>query len=130
MLSDGALDVEFRNVSFSYVEGQNLIKDFSLAIRKGQHVAIVGPTGAGKSTVINLLMRYYEAGSGSILIDGIPIRDIRLSSLRKSFGTVLQLCFRIRSYVMRACVTTSLWDASSLTMKSLKPAGKPMCTIS
>ena len=104
VLSDGALDVEFRNVSFSYVEGQNLIKDFSLSIRKGQHVAIVGPTGAGKSTVINLLMRYYEAGSGSILIDGIPIRDIRLSSLRKSFGTVLQDSF-IRNASVRDNVT-------------------------
>ena len=92
-LLEGALSVEFRNVCFSYTPGQNLIRNFSLKIGKGQHVAIVGPTGAGKSTIINLLMRYYEIDEGDILIDGISIKDIKLSSLRRSFGSVLQDSF-------------------------------------
>ena len=92
-LPEGALSVEFRNVCFSYTPGQNLIRNFSLKIGKGQHVAIVGPTGAGKSTIINLLMRYYEIDEGNILIDGISIKDIKLSSLRRSFGSVLQDSF-------------------------------------
>ena len=92
-LPEGALSVEFRNVCFSYTPGQNLIRNFSLKISKGQHVAIVGPTGAGKSTIINLLMRYYEIDEGDILIDGIGIKDIKLSSLRRSFGSVLQDSF-------------------------------------
>ena len=92
-LPEGALSVEFRNVCFSYTPGQNLIRNFSLKIGKGQHVAIVGPTGAGKSTIINLLMRYYEIDDGDILIDGISIKDIKLSSLRRSFGSVLQDSF-------------------------------------
>lgn len=92
-LPEGALSVEFRGVCFSYTLGQNLIRNFSLKIGKGQHVAIVGPTGAGKSTIINLLMRYYEIDDGDILIDGISIKDIKLSSLRRSFGSVLQDSF-------------------------------------
>ena len=92
-LPEGALSVEFRNVCFSYTPGQNLIRNFSLKIGKGQYVAIVGPTGAGKSTIINLLMRYYEIDEGDILIDGISIKDIKLSSLRRSFGSVLQDSF-------------------------------------
>ena len=92
-LPEGALSVEFRGVCFSYTPGQNLIRNFSLKIGKGQHVAIVGPTGAGKSTIINLLMRYYEIDDGNILIDGISIKDIKLSSLRRSFGSVLQDSF-------------------------------------
>lgn len=92
-LPDGPLSVSFRKVFFSYVKGQDLIRDFSLDIASGMHVAIVGPTGAGKSTVINLLMRYYEIDSGAILIDGIPIDEVKLSSLRLSFGSVLQDSF-------------------------------------
>ena len=103
-LPEGALSVEFRNVCFSYTPGQNLIRNFSLKIGKGQHVAIVGPTGAGKSTIINLLMRYYEIDEGDILIDGISIKDIKLSSLRRSFGSVLQDSF-IKSASVRDNIT-------------------------
>ncbi len=103
-LPEGALSVEFRNVCFSYTPGQNLIRNFSLKIGKGQHVAIVGPTGAGKSTIINLLMRYYEIDEGDILIDGISIKDVKLSSLRRSFGSVLQDSF-IKSASVRDNIT-------------------------
>ena len=83
-------EVEFSDVSFSYTEDKPLIEDLSLIARSGQRVAIVGPTGAGKTTLINLLMRFYDTKRGSILIDGTPISDIKRESLRESFGMVLQ----------------------------------------
>ena len=83
-------EIEFRDVCFSYDKKEKLIEDFNLKVKPGQKVAIVGPTGAGKSTIINLLMRFYDVDDGAILIDGIDIRDIKLDSLRSSFGMVLQ----------------------------------------
>lgn len=83
-------DVVFRNVRFGYVEGQIVLKDFSAHIKPGMKVAIVGPTGAGKSTLINLLMRFYELNSGSIIVDGVPIKDIPRSKLHDLFAMVLQ----------------------------------------
>lgn len=103
-LSDSPVSIDFDSVSFSYEKGQDLIKDFSLKIEPGEHVAIVGPTGAGKSTVINLLMRYYEVDSGRILVDGCDQKDVRLSSLRHSFGSVLQDSF-IRHATVRENIT-------------------------
>jgi len=82
--------VEFRNVAFSYKEDEPLIEDLSLEAEPGQTVAIVGPTGAGKTTLVNLLMRFYEIGGGSILVDGIDIRDLTRDNLRHTFGMVLQ----------------------------------------
>lgn len=89
-VSDIRGDVEFRNVRFGYVEGQTIIKDFSAHIRPGMKVAVVGPTGAGKSTLINLLMRFYELNGGSILIDGVPITDMPRKTLHEMFAMVLQ----------------------------------------
>lgn len=82
--------IEFRNVSFSYVSGIPVIKNLSVDIKPGERVAIVGYTGAGKSTIINLLSRFYEIDEGAILIDGHDLRDINIHSLRKKMGTVLQ----------------------------------------
>ena len=82
--------VEFRNVSFAYSPEVPLIEDLSLEARPGQTVAIVGPTGAGKTTLVNLLMRFYEIDSGAILVDGIDIRDLTRNNLRTNFGMVLQ----------------------------------------
>ncbi|MEG2337980.1 MAG: ABC transporter transmembrane domain-containing protein, partial [Clostridium sp.] len=82
--------VEFDHVSFGYKEGQTVIKDFSANIKSGQKVAIVGPTGAGKTTIIKLLMRFYDVNSGSILIDGHNIKDFNREDLRSLFGMVLQ----------------------------------------
>jgi ATP-binding cassette subfamily B protein len=78
------------DVSFSYDKSRSLIENLSLDIRKGQRVAIVGPTGSGKTTLINLLMRFYDVDNGSIKIDGIDIRDLKRRSLRDNFGMVLQ----------------------------------------
>lgn len=83
-------DVEFKNVRFGYAEGQIVLKDFSAHIKPGMKVAIVGPTGAGKSTLINLLMRFYELNSGSIIVDGVSIKDIPRSRLHDLFAMVLQ----------------------------------------
>ena len=83
-------DVRFENVKFGYKENDILMKDLSLNVQSGQTVAIVGPTGAGKTTLVNLLMRFYEVNGGRILIDGIDIRDIRRGALRDVFGMVLQ----------------------------------------
>ncbi|MHB1017829.1 MAG: ABC transporter ATP-binding protein [Coriobacteriia bacterium] len=82
--------VEFRNVRFSYSPDVSLIEDLSLEAQPGQTVAIVGPTGAGKTTLVNLLMRFYEIQDGAILIDGVDTRDMTRDDLRKTFGMVLQ----------------------------------------
>lgn len=85
---DGALGLE--NVYFSYVPEKKLIENFNLSVKPGERVAIVGPTGCGKSTVINLLMRFYDVNSGSIKVEGTDIRNITRDSLRSSYGMVLQ----------------------------------------
>lgn len=90
VLTEAKGAVSFEDVHFGYVEGQELIKDFSLSVQPGETIAIVGKTGAGKSTLINLLMRFYELNSGRILIDGTDIRELTRDSLRQSFGMVLQ----------------------------------------
>lgn len=82
--------VEFRHVEFSYVKEQQLITDFNLTIKQGQKVAIVGPTGCGKTTMINLLLRYYDPVSGGIYIDDVNTLGIKKNSLRKAYGLVLQ----------------------------------------
>lgn len=83
-------DVKFDHVSFGYEENEMLIEEMNIEVRSGQTVAIVGPTGAGKTTLINLLMRFYEINSGKILIDGINILDLKREHLRNLFGMVLQ----------------------------------------
>ena len=83
-------EVEFDNVVFGYQPDQTIIKGLSAHIKPGQRVAIVGPTGAGKTTLVNLLMRFYEINSGAIKIDGVDIRQMRRSDVRQMFGMVLQ----------------------------------------
>ena len=82
--------VEFKNVKFGYIEDKIIIPDFSCDVKPGMKVAIVGPTGAGKTTLVNLLMRFYEINDGDILIDGVSIKDMSKAELRKIFGMVLQ----------------------------------------
>lgn len=89
-LKDVKGDVDFDDVSFSYEEDKRLIEDLSLKVKSGQRIAIVGPTGCGKTTLINLLMRFYDPVSGEITVDGNSEFNIKLKSLRKSYGMVLQ----------------------------------------
>jgi ATP-binding cassette, subfamily B, multidrug efflux pump len=83
-------EVRFEHVHFGYSEDKILMKDMNIDVREGQTIAIVGPTGAGKTTLVNLLMRFYEIGGGKITVDGADIRDLARSSLRTMFGMVLQ----------------------------------------
>ena len=83
-------EIRFNNVSFRYVPDQPLIENFSLSVNPGETVAIVGPTGAGKTTLVNLIMRFYEIDSGSITLDGKDIRSLTRDDLRRQFGMVLQ----------------------------------------
>ena len=83
-------DVEFRNVQFGYNDNNIIIKNFSIKLKSGQKVAIVGPTGAGKTTIVNLLMRFYEVTSGDILIDGVSIKDMKREEVHNLFDMILQ----------------------------------------
>ena len=82
--------VELDNVSFSYVKEKKLIQNFNLKVKPGQRIAIVGPTGCGKTTLINLLMRFYDVNEGAILVDETDIRDVKRKDLRSGYGMVLQ----------------------------------------
>ena len=93
-------NVEIKNVSFSYVPSRPLIENLSLSVKSGQRIAIVGPTGCGKTTLINLLMRFYDVNQGSIEVDGVDIRDMTRNDLRTRY-------FRIHGFRRVQCVTTS-----------------------
>lgn len=92
--------VEFNNASHSYEDGVPVLKDVSFTAQPGQTIAIVGPTGAGKTTIINLLPRFYDVSSGSVKIDGIDVRDVTMKSLREQIGIVLQDTFLFSQSVM------------------------------
>src|SRR5690606_17059852 len=83
-------DIVFDHVKFGYIEGKEIIHDFNATIKAGQKIAIVGPTGAGKTTLVNLLMRFYELNSGSIKVDGIKTTDLTRHQVHELFGMVLQ----------------------------------------
>ncbi len=83
-------NIEFNNIHFGYLPGKTIINDFSANVKQGQKVAIVGPTGAGKTTIVNLLMRFYELGSGEIIIDGVSTKDMKRESVHDLFDMILQ----------------------------------------
>ena len=83
-------DVQFQSVKFSYKKDVPLIEDMNIDVKQGQTIAVVGPTGAGKTTLVNLLMRFYEIDGGRITVDGVDIKDIKRGNLRSIFGMVLQ----------------------------------------
>ena len=92
--------VDFEHVNFAYEEGINILEDFNLHVTPGQTIALVGPTGAGKSTVVNLLTRFYDVSAGSVKIDGKDVREVSLHSLRKSIGTLMQDAFVFKGTVL------------------------------
>ena len=112
---DGRVHIE--NVEFSYTPDRELIKDFNLSIENGQRVAIVGPTGCGKTTVINLLMRFYDVNSGKIEVSGHDIRDLTRSSLRRSYGMVLQETW-LKSGTIRENIAMGKPDATDEEIKA------------
>jgi ATP-binding cassette, subfamily B, multidrug efflux pump len=93
-------DVEFSHVHFSYEDGKPILKDIHFKARAGETIALVGPTGSGKTTIINLLMRFYDSDSGEITIDGENIKDYKISELRKKIGIVLQDTFLFSGTIM------------------------------
>lgn len=109
-------NIEFKNVSFSYEPQRPLIEGFNLSVRDGDHIAIVGPTGAGKSTLINLLIRFYDVTGGEILLDGNNIEEITRKSLRKSYGMVLQETW-IRHGTVRENISLGKPDATDEEIK-------------
>jgi ATP-binding cassette subfamily B protein len=113
--------VEFKNVCFSYTPEQKLIENMSLSVAPGQRVAIVGPTGCGKTTVINLLMRFYDVKSGAILVDGIDVRHMTRRSLRRSLGMVLQDTW-LRAGTIRDNIAFGKPDATGEEIKAAAKA--------
>ena len=111
VLEDAQGNVDLKNVYFQYVPEKKLIQNFNLQVKPGQRVAIVGPTGCGKTTVINLLMRFYDVNSGSIKVDGTDIRDITRGSLRTNYGMVLQETW-LRSGTIRDNICMGKPDAT------------------
>ena len=107
--ADGS--VELSHVHFSYTPEQKLIEDFNLSVQPGQRVAIVGPTGCGKTTLINLLMRFYAVNSGTIRVSGTPINEMTRKSLRSNYGMVLQETW-LRSGTIRENITMGKPDAT------------------
>lgn len=107
--ADGS--VELSHVHFSYTPEQKLIEDFNLSVQPGQRVAIVGPTGCGKTTLINLLMRFYDVNSGTIRVSGTPINEMTRKSLRSNYGMVLQETW-LRSGTIRENITMGKPDAT------------------
>ena len=92
--------IDFNHVTFAYDEGVNILEDFDLHVKPGETIALVGPTGAGKTTIINMLTRFYDVAEGSVLIDGKDVRDVTLHSLRKEVGVLMQDPFIFRGTVM------------------------------
>ena len=119
LIIDGEGKVEIKDVYFSYDKSRELIKDFNLSVEKGKHVAIVGPTGCGKTTLINLLMRFYDVDEGEIDVDGINIKTATRKSLRDSYGMVLQ-----ESWIRKATVRENLTLGSDIPDEEILKAAK------
>ena len=112
--------VEFKNVIFGYNQDRMIIKNLSFSVKPGQVIAIVGPTGAGKTTIVNLLMRFYDINSGNIFVDGIDIKDITRESLRKNYAMVLQ-----DTWLFEASVYENLsYGASGISLEKVIEACK------
>jgi len=120
VLEDAKGDICLEHVYFSYTADKKLIQDFNLSVKPGQRIAIVGPTGCGKTTLINLLMRFYDVNEGKIFVDGTEIRDITRGSLRTNYGMVLQDTW-IRNGTVRDNIVIGKPDA---TMEEIIGAAK------
>ena len=112
--------MEFHDVNFGYLNNTPIIKNFSVKVKPGMKVAIVGPTGAGKTTIINLLMRFYDPNSGYITIDGVPTREMKRADVRKLFGMVLQ-----DTWLFNGTVEENLrYGNQKATLEDIKRAAK------
>ena len=110
-LKDVKGNVDFNDVTFAYEEGTNILEHFDLHVRQGETIALVGPTGAGKTTIINMLTRFYDVKDGSVAIDGIDVRDATIYSLRKEVGVLMQDPFIFKGTVLDN-IRYGKWDAT------------------
>ena len=115
--------IEFKDVRFSYIKGEEILKGISMTVKAGETVAIVGATGAGKSTIINLLNRFYEINSGSICIDSIDITDFKLKSLRKHIAIVLQDVFLFSDSILNNITLNNKSIPAAKVVKAAKQIG-------
>jgi len=113
-------DIQFKDVRFSYVPGEEVLKGISFDVKKGETVAIVGATGAGKSTIINLINRFYEIDSGEIMVDEIPVKDYTLNSLRNNIAIVLQDVFLFSDTIYNNITLKN----KAITLEEVKTAAK------
>ena len=120
--------VELRDVDFRYAADRPLIEDLNLSVRPGQHVAIVGPTGCGKTTLINLLMRFYDVDGGAISVSGREIRTLRRRALRRSYGMVLQDTW-LKSGTIRENIAYGKPDATEEEIVSAASAPTPTALL-
>lgn len=111
VVKDGEGKIDLEDVCFSYDKSKELIKNFNLHVKPGERVAIVGPTGCGKTTVINLLMRFYDVDSGNIKIEDVDINDVTKKSLRSNYGMVLQETW-LKSGTIKENIITGRPDAT------------------
>lgn len=116
-------DIEFKNVHFSYVEDEEILHGISFKVESGQTVAIVGATGAGKSTIINLLSRFYDIKSGEIIIDGINVRDYTLESLREQIAVVLQDVFLFADTILNNIILKDTTITEEQVVEAAKEIG-------
>ncbi len=116
-------DIEFKNIRFGYTNDKVIIKDFSAKVNAGQKVAIVGPTGAGKTTMVNLLMRFYETNQGDILIDGVPIKDLTRENVHDLFCMVLQDTWLFEGTIKENVVYNNLEVTDEQVIEACKAAG-------
>ncbi len=123
LLSDTNGSIEFKNVHFSYIEEEEVIKGISFTVQPGETVAIVGATGAGKSTIINLLSRFYEINSGKIFVDGVSINDYTLESLRSHIAVVLQDVFLFADSILNNITLNDLNISEEDVIASAKEIG-------
>nr|MCR4777204.1 ATP-binding cassette domain-containing protein [Lachnospiraceae bacterium] len=119
-------EVEFKNVCFSYEEDKEILHNVSFKVEPGQSVALVGPTGSGKSTIVNLISRFYNVNSGTVLIDGVDISKVTLHSLRSQMGIMLQDSF-IFSGTIKDNILYGKLDA---TDEEIKEASRKVCADS
>ncbi|MDE1208136.1 ABC transporter ATP-binding protein [Tenacibaculum larymnensis] len=112
--------INFKDVRFSYIKGEEILKGISFSVEKGQTVAIVGATGAGKSTIINLINRFYEIDSGEISIDNIPVQDYKIASLRQKVAVVLQDVFLFSDSILNNITLNN----ESISLEEVKIAAK------
>jgi len=113
-------EIEFKNVRFSYIKDEEVLKGISLQVEKGQTVAIVGATGAGKSTIINLINRFYEINSGEICVDGVSVKDYEINSLRNQIAIVLQDVFLFSDSILNNITLKN----DKITFKEVQEAAK------